>query len=72
MTRLCDTETFISAWQSSNTVKEVAAMCGITYRAAVNRACNYRKRGILLKKYPTYYDPQGHNWDHYRDLAHDH
>ena len=44
-------EEFVSVWQTSSSVTEVAKHFGISRQAAANRASNLRARGVQLKKY---------------------
>jgi len=45
-----DARTFIQAWQTSNTVGEVIRKTGLLEATARQRASNYRKRGIPLRR----------------------
>ena len=42
-------EDFVRTWQQSSSVQEVADKLKMTYKAAAQRACSYRKRGVSLK-----------------------
>lgn len=43
---------FVTAWQNSNSVKEVAELLGAKPASIRTRATQYRKRGVQLKKMP--------------------
>jgi|7_EtaG_2_1085326.scaffolds.fasta_scaffold21443_2 hypothetical protein len=45
-------ETFVTAWQTSDSVDEFCERTGMKKNSAVVRACSYRKKGINLKKMP--------------------
>lgn len=48
-----DMQTFVRAWETSNSVAEAAEKLGITKQSAGQRASNYRtKHGIPLKEMP--------------------
>ena len=66
-------EEFITAWQQSRTLSEVARKLGLpntqAKRTALNsRAANYRKKGVALKKF-TARERQGHDWKYLAYLA---
>jgi hypothetical protein len=43
---------FVTAWQTSGSVQEIADKLGIKSTSAGQRACQYRSQGIKLKKMP--------------------
>lgn len=45
-------ESFITAWESSNSVAEVAEKTGIKVTSIMARASKYRSQGIALKNMP--------------------
>ena len=47
-----DGETFVTAWESSNSVKEVSEKTGIKLTSIMARASKYRSEGIALKNMP--------------------
>ena len=44
-------EEFILIWQSAKDVNEVAKKCGATAAVVSTKACNYRKKGVPLKRF---------------------
>ena len=58
---------FVVAWQTSETVEQVASATGMTVTAASRRASSYRKRGVSLKLFRR---GRGNtNWAALSDLA---
>lgn len=47
----CTPETFVRVWQTAASIADVAAELGMREDAARSRACDYRRRGIPLKKF---------------------
>jgi hypothetical protein len=47
-----DPEFFIKAWQTTESIAEVALATGMQVASARVRAALYRKKGIPLKKFP--------------------
>ena len=45
-------ETFVTAWQTSDSVDEFCYKTGMKKNSAVVWACSYRKKGINLKTMP--------------------
>lgn len=43
---------FVEAWQTSNSVAEVATKTGMSKPQVRVRACRYRQHGIPLKEFP--------------------
>jgi len=44
-------EEFVRIWQTSSSLAEIARLVGASSACASERAMNYRKRGIHLKKF---------------------
>jgi hypothetical protein len=44
-------EEFVKAWQSGKSLEEVGEKLGIKPSTAASRACEYRKRGVQLKRF---------------------
>lgn len=59
-------EEFVTTWQTSTSSTEVARKLGLTLQSVINRANNYRKRGVPLKKYGGFVKC---NYDALADLA---
>jgi hypothetical protein len=59
-------EEFIAAWQSSNSVAEVARKIGSRKQAVRTRAYRYRQLGISLKEFPPVELP---DWDELAEYA---
>jgi hypothetical protein len=59
---------FVLAWQTSNSVGEVAKKVRCTKNAARVRACRYRQYGVGLKQFPTV-EIEPINWDELATLA---
>jgi len=59
-------EEFIAAWQSSNSVAEVAKKIGSRKKTVRTRAYRYRQSGIPLKEFPPVELP---DWDELAEYA---
>ena len=59
-------EDFVTAWQTSTSAQEVARKLGLSHQSVLNRAQNYRKKGVPLKKYG---EIMRCNYDALADLA---
>ena len=44
-------EDFVTTWQTSTSSTEVARKLGLSLQSVINRAQNYRKKGVPLKRY---------------------
>jgi hypothetical protein len=58
---------FVVAWQTGETVEDVAEATGMTVTAASRRASSYRKRGVSLKLFRR--GRGSTNWGALSDLA---
>jgi hypothetical protein len=64
-------EWFIEAWQTSNSLAEVAQRIGAKKNTCRVRAWRYKKLGIPLKEFPAppVEEPDPHYWDKLADYA---
>lgn len=46
-------EDFVRAWQTAKSVEDVAAILGCTVNAASQRARQYRRQGVKLRRMPA-------------------
>jgi len=68
MTQKVDARTFVEAWQTSNSVDEVAQKTGLPKKYCSSRASTYRKRGVPLKRM-THTPRGGEDWQELADFA---
>ncbi len=61
---------FVITWQQANNADEVADSLGLKRASVVQRACNLRKKGVPLKKYPrAAFGREARTPEYFADLA---
>ena len=58
MTKKIPAAEFVTAWQTSSSIAEVAKRTGLIGNTAYQRAIRYRKMGIGLKRFETARGPR--------------
>ena len=65
----CTPREFVEAWQSSESVPEVAEKTGLTIPACRGRVSSYRKHGVPLRKMRTGAGRKKTDWSALADFA---
>lgn len=69
MAKEIDPRRFVTTWQESESIEEVAQKLGVGVKTVYARALNYRKKGVTLKRFPKQRRTSTVNWDELKELA---